>query len=133
MEALMRLLSVLAIATLVLSAGCRTRTVHRTGPGPGPAPPPEFFADTFEECAWDTDCYFYPDDLCYTVVGTDVAGMCTYECGGDWDCPSFSVCEPIDGPWLCYLTCELDVDCPWGFGCFEVDQGDYFVDVCLPI
>jgi hypothetical protein len=109
-------LVVLALATV---AGCRSRA--------------SYFAFTFEECTRDRDCFEYPDDLCYTVVGTAVAGMCTYECWDDWDCPSFSVCEFIDGPALCFLTCAFDADCPWGFGCFEVDQGDYLVDVCLPI
>jgi hypothetical protein len=111
------------IAFVVLTAaavsGCRTRA--------------SYFAYTFEECTRDRDCFDYPYDLCYTVVGTDVAGMCTSECFDDWDCPAVSVCGSIDGPWLCYLWCEFDFDCPRGFGCFEVNQGARWIDVCLPI
>jgi hypothetical protein len=112
------------IALVVLTAatvgGCRTRA--------------SYFADTYEECSRDRDCFYFPDDLCYTVFGDRVAaGMCTHECEVDAHCAFGGLCEFIDGPWLCYLPCFIDADCPWGFGCFEVDQWDYLVDVCLPI
>jgi hypothetical protein len=119
------------LLALVMAAGCRSSTTSGSRPPPRPPPPSDGFADIFEECVYDEDCYYFPDDLCYDVTGDFTAGMCTYECFDDFDCPEFSVCENIDGPWICYEECLDDFDCAPGFGCFYDFEGD--VDVCLPI
>lgn len=90
----------------------------------------EFFADTFEECGRDRDCAFFPDDLCFTVRNAGIqSGMCSFECFDDLDCLAFSVCEDIDGPFICYQRCFDDFDCPPGFACFLDEVAE--VDVCL--
>jgi hypothetical protein len=107
---------VVPLVGFAMLAGCSSRA--------------EFFAGTFEECGRDRDCVYYPDDLCYTVQNAGVrTGMCTYDCFDDFDCPAFSVCEDIDGPWICYEECFDDFDCAPGFACFYDPVGD--VDVCL--
>jgi hypothetical protein len=116
-------LVLLALGCIAL-AGCRSRTVIVDD---------EFFAFTFEWCDFDRDCYYYPEDLCYTVYGDVADGMCTHTCSDDYDClDEYGVCEYIDGPRLCYEYCEVHGDCARGFACFDINQGEYIVSVCLP-
>ena len=43
--------------------------------------------------------------------------MCTRECDGDADCPSFMACEHD----VCFFRCDIDEDCAVGQSC---EHGD---------
>lgn len=60
-------------------------------------------------CSVDDDC---ADGFC--CQDKNCAGMCTFECDGDADCPEDMACEHG----VCFFRCESDEDCTQeGFTC----------------
>lgn len=60
-------------------------------------------------CTSDRDCV----GMCCTDKSNCAAGMCTFSCNDDRDCPPDMACEHD----VCFFRCSADADCAVGQRC----------------
>lgn len=92
--------------------------------------------DVEDWCEYQTFTYEDPYDPRRDVTVSD--GLCTHDCGSDYDCPEDwetgmqGACYDVGYGFLCYQRCFVDSDCPSGYACIDTVGGVTGDAICLP-